>query len=112
MPIAIIVVVALVCLPALYFGGRAMVTWAEYRDPDSFRDLVNQGTTTLLKFSLLLFMVTTGAVAVVGSIFTQRDGTALPLGVIVCAVIALAVGVGMLWKFGPQTRPRKDDAAR
>ncbi len=109
MPIAIIVVVALVCLPALYFGGRAMRTWDEYRDPDSFRDLVQQGTTTLLKFSLLLFMVTTGAVAVVGSVFTQRDGTALPLGVIVCAVVALLVGTGMLWKFGPHTRPRKDN---
>ena len=102
MPIVIIVLVALGCLPALYFGGRNLRTWTEYRDPDYFHDFVHQGTTTLLKLSLLLFMVTTGAVAVVGAIFSHRNGTSLPLGVIVCAVAALLVGAGILWKFGPR----------
>lgn len=106
MPIVIIVVVAVVCLPALYYGGRNVRTWPDHRDPDSFRDLVNQGTTVLLKFSLLLFMLTTGAVGVVGSVLSRRAGTTVPLGIIVCAAIAVVVGAGMLWKFGPQTRSK------
>ncbi|MEO6955304.1 MAG: hypothetical protein ABI137_01050 [Antricoccus sp.] len=99
MAIAILIVSAVICVPALWLGARRVRVWDERRDPNNFTDLVHQGVTNLLRLSIVAFMIATGAVGVIGSIIALRQSSTPQRGVIICAAAAVLTGLGLLWDY-------------
>lgn len=96
MPIIVIVVVAVLGLPALYVGARSVRRWDDRNDPDYLRDVVHQGVLAFLKIGLLLLLLSMAAIAIIGALAAQRGGVPIPGGVWVCAIISVLISAGFL----------------
>lgn len=100
MSIAVITIVLLVTLPALWLGGRNVRTWDSKQDPHAPRDISGELTVMVLRVGALLLLVASAAVAVVGAFAAYHGDAELPGGVIFAAVFAVLLAALIVGLFG------------
>ncbi len=104
------VVTSVLALAGIVLGALTVRTWNPDNDPDQMRDVVQQGVVAFLRLGLLLLLVTTAAVAVVGSLAAHRGNASIPRGVWVSAVTAWLLAIGFVATYLRQ-RARRGGAA-
>ena len=107
MPMLLTVVTSVLGLAGLVLGALTVRTWNPDNDPDYFRDTVHQGVVAFLKLGLLLLLLTTAAIAVVGSLAAYRGNAGIPRGVWVCAVVAWLLAIGFITTYLRQRTARR-----